>query len=791
MQFNQHEGGSRLEDLRKLVASLLVYPGLLAAAAPGVAIAILLALSAVMGISAMSVRTDDALASLLRSSTPDYEDYARFKRLFPANEHDVHVVIRGRDLLTSDNLDLMRELQLELQLLGSVASVTSMFSMREPPDQSGDLPPLFPEAIPKGEGLAALKEKVKAHPLVEGRFLSTAPPGEYLALLVVNLQRHFVGTKGLVAAVREVETTSRSFLSNSRLSVGLTGIPVMKAEIIEASRRDRVLFPVLGFVIGAVVCLMFFQEMRYVVICSLPSGIAVLWTLGLFGFLAIELDPIKNAILPLVMVIALTDSLHLAVAARREHTEGRSPQEAAKIAVKESGSANALTAATTAIAFLSMNITDSSLISSFGTAAAIVTTFAYVVIIAAVPALFVLLAPQRRMDARKDPSTETVPLRLINRACGALAHALVRWHRPIALGGVALLLALTAMYLKVPAYYRLSDLVPKHQQASTVAKQLEKRLAGIYPITLMVTWPKGLDISSTRVMSAMADLHGATERTSGVSNVWSTETLRRWLAETDHSSNDDFQAFLSKMPREVYARLVNDNHRTALVTGHMGDLQAREVVALVGDLKQRLAPVQATYPDFAISVTDLSVMSSSRSLSIISQLNYSLLSTIMVDLPTIGLAFGSLAAIGYGAIANISAVVAMGALLFVLGMGLEYPSIIALTITFGLTADSTIHILNRIRLERARGATAIDAIRTSVERVGPVLLLSTIILVLGVSVSMVSVVPPTHLFGKVCALTLILALPGLLVLMPSVAMLVAGLPGLMRRSISTIVDLHL
>jgi predicted RND superfamily exporter protein len=671
----------------------------------------------------------------------------------------------------------MRELQLELQLLESVASITSMFSMREPPDQSGNPPPLFPEVIPKGGGLDALKEKVQAHPLVEGRFLSTAPPGEHLALLVVNLQRDFIGAKGLVAAVREVETTSRSFLSSSKLSVGLTGIPVMKAEIIEASRRDRVLFPVLGFLIGCVVSLLFFQEVRYVAICMLPSSIAVLWTIGLFGFLGIELDPIKNAILPLVMVIALTDSLHLAVAARRELLEGQSSQEAAKIAVKESGTANALTAATTAIAFLSMNITDSILISSFGTAAAIVTTFGYFVVIAAVPALFVLLAPKPRKEARKETPVETVPLRLINRTCGALAHVVVRRHRLIALGGVALLLALTAMHLMVPAYYRLSDLVPRNQQAATVAQQLEKRLAGIYPITLMVTWPEGLDSSSIRVTSAMGDIHRAAEQTAGVSNVWSTETLRRWLVEAGHSSNDDFRTFLSKMPREVYARLVNDAQRTGLATGHIGDLKAREVLALVEDLKQRLAPIQTAYPEFGISVTDLSVMSSSRSLSIISQLKYSLLSTISVDLPTIGLAFGSLAAIGYGAIANISAVVAMGALMFALGMGLEYPSIIALTVTFGLTADSTIHILNRIRLERGSGATAFDAIRTSIERVGPVLLVSTIILVLGISVSMVSVVPPTHLFGKVCALTLILALPGLLILMPSVAMLIAGLRG--------------
>lgn len=772
----QHSEGL-LQTLRRQIAAALISPGMLAAIAPGWTILLILAVTAVMGAGAMSVKSDDALASLLRSSTPDYEDYATFKRIFPANEYDVHIVISGKDLLSRRNLDTMRELQLELQLMESVASVTSMFSMREPPDEAGNPPPLFPETLPKGEALSTLKEKVKAHPLVKGRFLATAPAGDDLALLVVNLQRDYIAAHTLVTAVRGIESAAQAFLAQSKLSAGVTGIPVMKAEIIEASRRDRVLFPILGFLLGCVVCYVFFRDIRYVVICMLPSSIAVVWAVGLFAFLGIELDPIKNAILPLVMVIAQTDSLHLAVAARREHLARGDRVEAARLAVRESGSANALTAATTAIAFLSMNLTDSTLISSFGTAAAIVTTFGYFVVIAAAPALFMLFAPEPAGHLRDDIEHETGPLRLINAACSALAKALTRWHRPVALGGLALMLALTVVHLNVPAYYRLSDLVPQDQQASKVAHQLEQRLAGIYPISLMVTWPQGEEVASERVTRAMAEIHRAAEETSGVSNVWSAATLKRWLDENGHPSSEAYRSFLSKMPREVYARLVNDENRTGVVTGHIADLQAREVGALVDELKQKLAPIEAKYPDIKVSITDLSVMSSSRSLSIISQLNVSLISTISVDLPTIGLAFGSVAAVLYGAIANISAVVAMGALMFFLGMGLEYPSVIALTVTFGLTADSTIHILNRIRLEQQGGASAIAAIATAVERVGPVLLLSTFILVLGVSVSLISIVPPTNLFGKVCTLTLILALPGLLVLMPAVAMLVAGWRG--------------
>lgn len=760
-----------VRQLRTRLARLSVISGLLSCEFPRVAIAIVAILSLIMSIGAAKLENDDALGSLLRSNTADYADYEAFKRVFPANEYDLLIALSWRGPFDALKAEALRSIHLEEQLQdGIVEGVTSIFSLRDPPQGEEVPPPVIPETLPAGEAFRDLMAKVQANPLVDGRLLSLTEEGG-LALVVVSLKGKAVAADGLVPVVRSVEDIARTLAAPAGLTAGITGIPVMKAEIVEASGRDRVLFPVLGFLVGLAVCFYFFRDWRYVVVCVFPSSLAVLWALGLFGFLGLELDPVKNAILPLVMVVALTDTLHISIAAKVAYAEGASKTEAARRAVRESGTACALTAATTAIAFFSMNLTDSDLISGFGTAAAFATLLEYALVISCVPALFVLLVGERRGGEDAADWQDTRALAALGRLTRSLSRIVVAHHKPIALWGIAAMALFAVLHLNVPSYYRLSDLVPQRQQAARTADDLEARFGGIYPVSVVISWSPDTGIGSQHVLDTIARVHAVMAQTKGVTKVLSLDTLRLWLGGETPATPERLTAFIDKAPPEISARFIDKKRQKALVTGYIGDLHASEVMAIAADLRARLAPIAAANPGLVITVSDLSVMAASRSLSIIGQLNDSLLSTILVDLPTIGFAFGSLAIVAYGAIANIFAVVAMGALLYLFSPGVQYASIIALTVTFGLTADGTIHFLNRVRLERERGTATREAVGEAVAHVGAVLALSTIILLLGLAVTLASAVPPTRMFGQTCSLTLILSLPGLLVLMPAVMLL--------------------
>ena len=52
---------------------------------------------------------------------------------------------------------------------------------------------------------------------------------------------------------------------------------------------------------------------------------------------------------------------------------------------------------------------------------------------------------------------------------------------------------------------------------------------------------------------------------------------------------------------------------------------------------------------------------------------------------------------------NVFPIVASGALLYLLGVGLDYAGIIALTVAFGLAVDNTMHFIHRFKHERDEG----------------------------------------------------------------------------------------
>ena len=69
----------------------------------------------------------------------------------------------------------------------------------------------------------------------------------------------------------------------------------------------------------------------------------------------------------------------------------------------------------------------------------------------------------------------------------------------------------------------------------------------------------------------------------------------------------------------------------------------------------------------------------------------------------IGAAFRSFVVMLASILPGIFPVVASGALLRVTGQGLQFASVVALTVSFGLGLSATIHFLNRLRLEDRPG----------------------------------------------------------------------------------------
>jgi uncharacterized protein len=101
--------------------------GLIAVKAPIVSCIILVVLfiAAIFGIE--RIKIDDSLSQLFRSNSKEYRQYEAVTKRFPATEFDVLVVVEGKTLLSRDNLEKVRDLVTDLQLVEGTRGLVSLF----------------------------------------------------------------------------------------------------------------------------------------------------------------------------------------------------------------------------------------------------------------------------------------------------------------------------------------------------------------------------------------------------------------------------------------------------------------------------------------------------------------------------------------------------------------------------------------------------------------------------------------------------------------------------------------
>jgi len=251
--------------------------GQVAARWPRRALVVFLLLSGLMAAGLARIEADDALDQFLKAPTPDYQAFEALRESFPASDLDVYLAVDGPNLLSPEHLRQMQEMTFDLLLLDGVNSVVSIFSLREPLTP-GRLPaPIIPDDITEGEtALSTLGKQLDVHPLAQGRLMSSEIAGNRLALFLVAMNRNEVAERGLPFVVRELRAAVARNFAGSDLRVGLSGMPLMKAEIISGTRRDIVVFNAIGILVGTIILGLFFRRWQLVIIAIAPALFAVL-----------------------------------------------------------------------------------------------------------------------------------------------------------------------------------------------------------------------------------------------------------------------------------------------------------------------------------------------------------------------------------------------------------------------------------------------------------------------------------------------------------------------------------
>src|SRR6185312_8156090 len=718
--------------------------GLIAVQAPILSCIILIALiiGAVFGIQ--RIKIDDSLSQLFRSNSKEYQQYEAETKRFPATEFDVLVVVEGKTLLARDNLEKLRNFVTDLQLVDGTRGLISLFSARQAP-APGKLPAaLFPSELPQGADYDKFIETVKSNEIIRGKLLSDDGT---LALIVLSLEPDVVAGNKLGPTVGAIRKLMADDLAGSGLKAELSGVPVMQLEIRNAVERDGLTYNILGILAGCIIAIVFFRKISFMIVAAFPPLIAILLALGGLGWANFSLNMFLNVMTPLIMVISFSDSMQLTFAARDRLIAGEDKYSAFRNAVLVVGPACVLTHGTAGISFLALQFSNSDLIRSFGEAGLLATVLALLAVLSLVPVFGVLLVRHEERFAQKFKTSDS-GVQALRRFCAWIAVRMVGHPGFFSLLALVVVGGLAVVYANLEPRYRLADQVPDKQQAVAASGRLDAKLEGANPIDVLIEFPKGETLYSPQTLAVIATVHKLVEEQAGVGNVWSLETLRRWLAEKAHTDDvETLKEYVSVIPKHLVRRFISEDQKAVVVSGRVPDKDSSQILPVVQKLDSALNSVRKAHPGYEIAVTGLSAIAARNSASMIEKLNHGLTIEFALVAIFIGLAFRSVVVMFACILPGIFPVVLSGTVLWALGEGLQFASVVALTVSFGLGLSATIHFLNRLRSESKPGIRAGEAVERATVLMGPALILTTVVLACGLVVTVFSDLPSLRLFG--------------------------------------------
>ena len=729
-----------------------------------------LIIGAIFGID--RIKIDDSLSQLFRSNTKEFKQYEEVTKKFPAEEFDVLVVVEGKTLLERDNLEKLRDFVTDLQLVEGTRGLVSLFSARQAP-APGKLPAaLFPAELPEGADYDKFIETVKSNEIIRGKLLSEDGT---LALIVLSLEPEVVASSKLGKVVGDIRKLMKEDLGNTGLNFELSGVPVMQLEIRNAVERDGLTYNILGILAGCIIAIIFFRKISFMIVAAFPPLIAILLALGGLGWANFNLNMFLNVMTPLIMVISFSDSMQLTFAARDRLIAGQDKVTAFRNAVLVVGPACVLTHGTAGISFIALQFSNSDLIRKFGEAGLAATIIALIAVLSLVPVFGVLFVRNEKFFAVKFQSADA-GVQALRNFCYWIAVRMVSRPGLFSLIAVLFVGGLATIYSNLEPRYRLADQVPDKRQAVAASNRLDAKLTGANPINVLITLPKGESLYSPETLQAIADVHSTVEATAGVGNVWSLETLRRWLAEKAGTTDvATLQEYVNVIPEHLVRRFIDAKLDAVVVAGRVPDLDSSQLLPVVEKLDNELDAVRKKHPGYEIAVTGLAAIAARNSANMIEKLNRGLTVEFALVAIFIGLAFRSWVVMFACILPGIFPVVLSGTVLWALGEGLQFASVVALTVSFGLGLSATIHFLNRLRLESKPGVSSAVAVERATVLVGPALILTTVVLACGLVVTVFSDLPSLRLFGWLSAFSMVAALVADLFILRPTAMFLINL----------------
>lgn len=717
-----------------------------------------------------NVQTVDNVDYFTIEDDPDVAFYKTIKDTFGDDEFFV-IAFSSPEMFTPPLLRMIATITKELEAIPEVEEVQSLANVDyiHGAEEYFEVRP-FLEHIPDDAlGLDILRRQALSNPLYVGNLIST--DGNTVAI-VVSPKTHNAEDGSF--RKRLLEQTKAVLKNHGDLvdQFHLAGWTMTNFSLSQFMKSDVATFIPLTYLFITLTIWLTFRNLRLTLLALANISICTGATMGLFPLLGITLNNVTTIVPPLVMALALTDTVHIfSHLDKKLLAQSQSPAEALKIVLKRVLIPSFLTSLTTAAGFISLVLSDIPPIKEFGYVASIGMVFEFVFSFLLLPPLLLLCNPGKIFIHDSNG-------RGFNAFLSGLSNFVHSYPRRVT--AVTALLLLGALWAASTIKVE-TNLLEYFKPSSTLRQELEyveSRLSGVGTVDISL---KAQERDAFRDPANLAVIERVQSMAESLPGVDRTISFVDFLKDMNMSFHDENQEFY-RIPdsRELVSQYLllydsgdmedfitsdYDHARILiLISEHNSASQARIIAELRSFIDQNEnSGLQIRVTGRAVQdvkTIDALVQGQVQSLTMAA----GVISLIMI------LAMRSLAIGLLSLVPNMVPIVLNFGIMGALGIPLNTSTALISVIGLGIAVDDTIHFLTEYNLRRAEKMPIREALRRVTMDKGLGICSSTVILFIGFSVLMLSNFVPTMSFGFLSAVIMITAWIGDMIVLPAVVL---------------------
>lgn len=747
-------------------------------------IVVLTLLTAFMAFKGKDVSLSYENSSLLPEKDSTRMAYVKFKNLFGEDGNVIVIGAKNPRIFELDQFNAWVDLSEQIRKVDGIREVVSInrainLKKNEETHAFGVEPIVSKKPTTQAE-LDSLKNIIQGLKFYKGMLYN---PDTQTTLMTVTLDKKKLNDKTRIPLINNIVKLVDAYKQQTKVEVHSSGMPYIRTITMQKIKHELFLFVLISIAVAGFILFLFFRSFKVVINSLLIVGISIIWVMGTMVLFNYKITILTGVIPSLIVIIVIENCIYILNKYHWEYRSHGNKMRALSQVIHRIGFASLMTNAATALGFAAFILVPNQMLREFGVITSINIMILYVLCIILLPIIFSLLAPPTQKNLKH----------LDNNFFGAVLDKVIylisnRRNLIYSISAGLVIIGFIGLSMmrtsgKVVDDFRSDD--PTYIDL----KFFEANFGGVMPFEISVDTKKPNGVMSYATIQKMDRLQNTINQHPEFSKPLSLVEVLKFARQAYYNGDSSKYSLPSSMEKNfifsyipqgtqtggkgsgngngLLKSFLDSTKQTTRISFQMRDVVTNHMDSLMAEI---LPQVDSIFDPakYDVTVTGNSVVYAKGTNFLIRNLFESVIIAIILISILMAFLFSSFRMILVSMVPNIIPLLITAAIMGFAGIPIKPSTIIVFSIALGISVDNAIQYLSRYRHELKENngdirKSALNALREA----GFSMIYTSIVLVLGFSVFIVSEFGGTQALGILISTTLLIAMFFNVMVLPS------------------------